>query len=479
MLSINGKSFYLVGIKGTGLSAFAELLLKSGAKVTGSDTAEKFYTDEVLRSQGISFREGFSSENIPAGVDYVIYSSAYNPAENPDLAEAVRRGIPIMEYTKALGAFSEAYDAGGIAGVHGKTTTTAITGTLLKALDAPAAVLAGSAVSNFDGRSTFVNGNRFFVAETCEYKRHFISFRPARIIVTSIEPDHLDFFPTYADIFDAFVDYAMLLPEKGELIYCADDSGCRELSAVIREKRADIVQIPYGFTAEGDYRITSSGIRESRNCFTLAGFDTEFALRIPGEHIVLDSAAALAMTVSILKKWKGEPGTEDLEKIRKGFEEFRGSKRRSEILGTAGGILFMDDYAHHPTAIRLTLEGIRSFYPGKKLVVDFMSHTYSRTEGLLEEFASSFGAADEVILNNIYASARERNTDSDLDSRFYQALCRNHNNVKYFPKPADGFDYLKTHLQRDHIFITMGAGDNWTVGKMLYDYFSCKKEALT
>ena len=478
MLKIKDNRFYLVGIKGTGLSAFAELLLKSGAYVSGSDTPEKFYTDEVLKSLGISFREGFSADNLPEDTDCVIYSSAYNPEENPDLKEAVRRGIPIMEYTKALGAFSEAYDAGGIAGVHGKTTTTAITGTLLKALDAPAAVLAGSAVSNFDGRSTFVNGDRFFVAETCEYKRHFMSFCPARIIVTSIEPDHLDFYPTYKDIFEAFVDYAMLLPAGGELIYCADDPGCLELAETVQQKRPDIKLVPYGHNAAGDYRIVYSEVKNSLNCFRVAGFDTEFAMQIPGEHVVLDGVAALAMTVSVVRKWKGEPDAGDIERIRQGFAGFRGSKRRSEILGTAAGILFMDDYAHHPTAIRLTLEGIRRFYPGRKLVVDFMSHTYSRTEGLLEEFASSFGAADEVILNNIYASAREKNSGSDLDRRFFEALCRHHSNVKYFPRPDDGFDYLKTHLQRDHIFITMGAGDNWTVGKRLYKHFSCEKEVL-
>jgi UDP-N-acetylmuramate--alanine ligase len=472
---IKGKKFFLVGIKGTGLSAFAELLLSAGAGVSGSDTAEKFYTDQVLMALGIPYKEGFSKDNITDVIDCVIYSSAYNPASNPDLAEAERRGIPMLEYTAALGAFSIAYDAGGIAGVHGKTTTTAITGTLLKALGAPASVLAGSAVSNFGGRSTLVGGSQFFVAETCEYKRHFMSFHPKRIIITSIEPDHLDFYPTYQDIFNAFVDYAGLLPKEGELIYCADDPGCLELKDKISKMRPDIVLTPYGKNATGAYKITSNTVSAGSNSFTVAGFDRTFALHIPGRHIVLDATAALAMTVSIIKKWKGSVTTEDVEKIAAGFEAFHGSKRRSEIVGEAKGILFMDDYGHHPTAIKLTLEGIKNFYQGRRIIVDFMSHTYSRTEGLLEEFASCLGAADEVILNDIYASAREKNTGSGLDQRLYQAVCRHHQNVKYFKKPMDGFDYLASHLKAGDVFITMGAGDNWTVGKKLFEYFEAKQ----
>lgn len=473
--NIKGKKFFLVGIKGTGLSAFAELLLSAGAGVSGSDTAEKFYTDQVLASLGIPYKEGFSADNVPADADCVIYSSAYNPETNPDLAEARRRGLPMLEYTAALGAFSCAYDAGGIAGVHGKTTTTAMTGTLLKALDAPASVLAGSAVSNFGGHSTLVNGGRYFVAETCEYKRHFMSFCPRRMIITSIEPDHLDFYPTYKDIFNAFVDYAELLPNGGELIYCADDPGCCELRDVICRKRPDIVLIPYGKNAAGDFRITSNTVTDGSNAFTVAGFDKTFVLHIPGRHIALDAAAALAMTVCILKSWKGGVSSDDISRIASGFESFCGSKRRSEIVGKAKGILFMDDYGHHPTAIKLTLEGIRNFYPGRRLIVDFMSHTYSRTEGLLDEFASCLGAADEVILNDIYASAREKNNGGDLDQRLYKAVCAHHKNVKYFKKPLDGFDYLASHLKAGDVFITMGAGDNWTLGKKLFEYFEAKK----
>ena len=472
---IKGKKFFLVGIKGTGLSAFAELLLSAGAGVSGSDTAEKFYTDQVLASLGIPYKEGFAADNLPADTDCVIYSSAYNPATNPDLAEAQRRGIPMLEYTAALGAFSCAYDAGGIAGVHGKTTTTAITGTLLKALDAPASVLAGSAVSNFGGHSTLVNGSRYFVAETCEYKRHFMAFCPRRMIITSIEPDHLDFYPTYQDIFNAFVDYANLLPPAGQLIYCADDKGCLELRDAISRKRPDIELIPYGKNATGDFKIISNTVSDGNNSFKVAGFDREFTLHIPGQHIALDAAAALAMTVCILKSWKGSVSDSDTLKIAEGFEAFCGSKRRSEIVGETKGILFMDDYGHHPTAIRLTLEGIRNFYPGRRIIVDFMSHTYSRTEGLLDEFASCLGAADEVILNDIYASAREKNTGSGLDQRLYQAVCAHHKNVKYFKKPMDGFDYLASHLELGDVFITMGAGDNWTVGKKLFEYFEAKQ----
>ncbi|MCQ2604242.1 MAG: UDP-N-acetylmuramate--L-alanine ligase [Spirochaetia bacterium] len=477
-MEIKGKRFYLVGIKGTGLSAFAELLLNAGAYVAGSDVPEKFYTDQVLCSLGIKYNETFSAGNITDDIDCVVYSSAYDPAKNSELAEAVRRHIPIIQYTDALGEFSASFDSSGIAGVHGKTTTTALAGTVLKALDAPAAVLAGSAVSNFGNRSTMVNGSRFFVAETCEYKRHFMSFHPKRIIITSIEPDHLDFYPTYQDIFNAFLDYAMLLPAGGTLIYCADDAGCLELREKVAALRSDIKLLPYGKNADGRFRLTGSEVKNGRNCFSVSGFDREFAIRIPGEHIALDAVAALALAVSVTEDWKGtELSAADLDKIASGFESFRGSRRRSEIVGEAGGILFMDDYGHHPTAIRLTLEGIRKFYPDRRIVVDFMSHTYSRTAGLLDDFASSFDSADVVILNDIYSSAREKKEDSwkDLDERFFEKVRKNYPGAMYFHRPMDGFDALREFLRPGDVFITMGAGDNWTVGRKLFEYFEAEK----
>ena len=496
-----GKKIYFIGIKGTGMAALAEMFQKLGADVSGSDTSEKFYTDEVLKSLSIPYNEGFKRENVPDSADLVIHSSAYSRDKNPELIAAAEKGLTVKEYTEALGAFSADIKSCGIAGVHGKTTTTGILGTVLKTLDLPVSVLAGSAVSNFDGKSTFINGNRYFAAETCEYKRHFLSFHPDLILLTGIEADHLDYFKDYDDIFSAFYEYAEKLPENGTLVYCSDDKGASELALKLKKKRNDLIFIPYGFDAEGDYKITSFIQKEGRICFSLAGFEKEFEVRIPGKHTVLNCAGAAAAAAVIsadiknsaeqIKNTAASAGSNSAdekqrppagnvpaecdssftEKLAEGFSAFSGSRRRSEILGERGGILFMDDYAHHPTALKTTIEGFKNFYPGRRIVVDFMSHTYSRTRALLDDFASSFSSADLVIINRIYASAREKGEKSDLDRRFFERVCDFHSNVCYYEEPLSAFEYLKEELKAGDVFITMGAGDNWTLGRKLFESF--------
>ncbi len=471
-----GRRIYLVGIKGTGMAALAELLLSRGAEVSGSDTTDRFYTDDILRELGIPFREGFRTENLPASADLVVHSAAYDRADHPELKEAVRRGVPLMTYPEALGEASRETDASGIAGVHGKTTTTGIAGTLADALGLPVQVVAGSAVASFGGRSTLIRGDRFLIAETCEYRRHFLAFRPDRIVLTSVEPDHLDYFSGYDDIRDAFLEYGRLLPSGGALIYCSDDPGARDVAGRLRAERPDIRFVPYGETADGPFRIEDIRTGEGRSLFTLRGLPGELAVRIPGRHTVRNAAAAVAL-VSLIREAGRDGGgdalpadwsPDELERLRDGLLRFTGSRRRSEIVGEAGGILFMDDYAHHPTAIRTTLEGLRAFYPGRRIVADFMSHTYSRTKALLEDFASAFAAADAVVLHGIYASAREADPGDIGGLDLYRKAAERHREVHYFEQPIDALPWCRETLRSGDLFVTMGAGDNWKLGKELY-----------
>lgn len=464
--SLTGFRVHLVGIKGTGMSALAEVLSSRGALVTGSDTAEIFYTDAVLRKLSIPFTEGFGAANLPEDAQLVIHSAAYSREENPELAAAASRDIPILSYPEALGALSFGADSSGISGVHGKSTTTALCGLILKAWCFPATVLVGAEVPDFGGRSTLVQGARYFVAETCEYRRHFLNFRPARIVMTSIEPDHLDYFRDLDDVLDAFVSYGLRLVEGGTLIYCADDPGASTAAARISERRPDVRLVPYGRSAAGDWRVVAEEEGSGEVGFSLAGCTTRFALHVPGAHTVLNAVAALAVC-SIL--WVREKGTApvDFGSAAEALAGFRGSRRRSEVVGEAGAVLFLDDYAHHPTAIRRTLEGMRRFYPGRRLVVDFMSHTYSRTRALLAEFGASFAAADVVILHRIYASAREKN-DSGVSGRdLLEQARRHHPNVHYFEEPMDALPFLLSELRHGDIMVTMGAGDNWKLGREL------------
>ena len=192
--SLQGYRVHLVGIKGTGMAALAEILSSRGASITGSDTSEKFYTDAVLQRLSIPYREGFAAANLPEDAQLVVHSAAYRKEENPELRAAAERGIPTLIYPEALGALSALADSSGISGVHGKSTTTAMCGVILKEWGLPATVLVGAEVPGFGSRSTLLQGDRYLVAETCEYRRHFLNFRPRRIVITSIEPDHLDYF---------------------------------------------------------------------------------------------------------------------------------------------------------------------------------------------------------------------------------------------------------------------------------------------
>jgi len=474
-----GAKVYFIGIKGTGMCALAELMHNQGIVVSGSDRDEVFYTDAILKNLSIPYHESFEAAHIGQGKDtpdLIIYSAAYSFETNPEMAEAQERHIPICKYTDALGAYSAGFDSSGITGVHGKTTTTAIAGTLIRGVGLPARILAGSAVGAFGGRSTLSLGEKYFIAETCEYRRHFLSFHPQRIILTSVESDHQDYYPHYEDIRDAFIEYGRLLPSGGELIYCADDPGASEVALILQKERPNITLIPYGFSASGAYRIEMFKVQNERVIMRLGAFPDELAIRIPGRHTALNAAAAVALTSLLVTKEFGNGNNDGWndsrrEGLRKALEEFSGSKRRSEILGEAGGILFMDDYGHHPTAIRTTLAGLREFYPERRLVLSFMSHTYTRTAALLDEFASSFEKADLLILHKIYASAREH-YEGGVSGRTLFDIAREilgGERVFYVDEPLDGVELVKGILRRGDLFITMGAGDNWKLGKELFD----------
>jgi UDP-N-acetylmuramate--alanine ligase len=492
-----GDWVYFVGIKGTGMSAMAELLHSQGFRVSGSDREEVFYTDAILKELEIPFFESFEASHIRGSVlpNLVIYSAAYSFESNTEMAEAQRLGIHVCKFSDALGAYSAGFDSTGIAGVHGKTTVTALVGALLEKMRIPAQILAGSAVSSFGGRSTLILGNKYFAAETCEYRRHFLSFHPQRIILTAVESDHQDYYPGYEDIREAFVEYGRLLPAGGELIYCADDSGASGVALALKNEKPDIKLVPYGFSAAGEFKIEMFQVRDERIILRLSGFPGELRMRVPGRHTALNAAAAVALCSILVKKEFGNGendgwNEEKREGLRIALEKFSGSKRRSEILGEANGILFMDDYGHHPTAINTTLDGLKGFYPGRRLVVSFMSHTYTRTSTLLDEFAASFEKADIILLHKIYPSARElynggvtgktlfektRKTlggfsspgntagipaDPNLTERFF-----------YVEEPMEACGLLKRILKPGDLFITMGAGDNWKLGEKLFNFF--------
>ncbi|MCL2244729.1 MAG: UDP-N-acetylmuramate--L-alanine ligase [Treponema sp.] len=480
------STVYFIGIKGTGVCALAELMHNAGIKVSGSDIDEVFYTDTILKELNIPYYNNFDPSRITCGIDMVIHSAAYSADTNCELAQAQKLNIPVLKYTDALGEWSARFESCGVCGVHGKTTTTAIAGILCRAAGIPAQILTGSAVADFGSRSTLNLGDKYFIAETCEYRKHFLSFRPKYIILTSVESDHQDFFPDYNSIRDAFMEYCRLLPAGGKLIYCADDRGACEVAHNVGKEDRRIELIPYGFSASGDWKVLSYKTENERSVFTVAGIPGVIKLRIPGRHEALNTAAALALLSFLAQKeahdsaanGKIEDGIfpfseEKIQSIKTGLENFKSSKRRSEILGEAHGIIFMDDYAHHPTAIKTTLEGIKSFYPDRRLIVSFMSHTYTRTSALLEDFAQSLNGADILILHKIYASARENYKGGVNGRTLFEktAAMREDSSIFYIDEYDDAVKPLCEILKPGDIFVTLGAGNNWPLGEKLFNHF--------
>ncbi len=463
--NLQGVKIHMVGIKGTGMTALAQILVSRGAVVSGSDVSEVFYTDELLKKLSISVSSPFSPSNIPEDAKLVIYSGAYNFETNVELKAVRDLGIPNLSYVKALGEFSLHSYSCGICGVHGKTTTTGMVAAILKELSLPSSVLTGSAIFSLDSSCVMLNGDKYFVAETCEYKRHFLNFHPQAIVLTSIEEDHQDYYPTYQDIFCAFLEYIDSLPELGSVFYCADDKGAKEAINITFLSRPDLVFVSYGESATGDYRLKIEGVRDEKLYFSLAGFAGEFSLPIPGSHNALNATAAIALSLHLLKKEKNEITIEDLGAIRRALSSYRGAKRRFELVGKHNNIIFLDDYAHHPTAIKALLKGVKEFYPSRRVIADFMPHTYSRTASLLSQFSTSFEDADIVILHKIYSSAREV-YDGQINGRtLFERMKKQRRDVHYFEEVLDAKDFVLQNLKSGDVLITIGAGDNWQLGK--------------
>ncbi len=465
--NFNGFKIHMVGIKGTGMTALAQLLVSRGAVITGSDVEEVFYTDEILKKLAIDVFL-FNKDNIKDDIKLIIYSGAYNFETNVELKEVLNKKLPYLSYTQALGEFSLLHYSCSVCGVHGKTTTTGMVGTILKQLKLEASVLAGSEITSFDSSCVMLSGDKYFIAETCEYNRNFFNFHPREIILTSIEEDHQDCYPTYEDILTAFLTYISRLPDMGYVFYCADDKGAREACNITFSSRPDLVFISYGENAMGDYRLKIEGIKNEHLYFSLAGFAGEFSLQVPGKYNALNATAAIALSLNLLKREKGEITIEDLGIVRRAISSYKGAKRRFELIGSYNDIIFLDDYAHHPTAIKALLKGLKEFYPTRRIIADFMPHTYSRTQALLNEFALAFEDADIVILHKIYSSAREVYNGGVNGLSLFEKMKKHKRMLYYFEQVLDASTFVLQTLKTGDLFVTIGAGDNWKLGKEVF-----------
>ncbi|GAB6172050.1 UDP-N-acetylmuramate--L-alanine ligase [Paradesulfitobacterium aromaticivorans] len=442
---------HFVGIKGTGMSALAQVSAKiEGASISGSDVEERFFTDAVLERAQIPVLS-FSPENV-AKADLVVASAAYTK-EHPEIARALELKIPVLSYPQYLGRLMSKKRGIAVAGTHGKTTTTAMIGLILLQAGIDPTIVVGSDVPSIGGNAYSGHGE-FFLAESCEYRRHFLNYSPEYLIITNIEFDHPDYFSDLSDVITAFTEFAAKVPPTGRIFLWAEDPN----RATIKSK-APITT--FGFAADADIRATDIMFHDQGSSLKVMiddSFVGTLELHVAGKHNILNALAAIALCREI-----GIP----LTQIITSLSQFNGTKRRFEHIGNRDGALIVDDYAHHPTEIRTTLEGARLSYPDRRIRAIFQPHTFTRTEKLLEEFSLAFGSADEVVIAEIFASAREQNLHTISATVLAELIQKQGIQVRYFSTLDAIKTYVAETIAPQDLVLTLGAGDIYKVGQGL------------
>jgi len=434
------RPIHLVGIAGAGMSALAELFTLRGARVTGCDAHPENARDLVAR--GIEVAEGHSPEHV-VGARAVVVTSAM-PREHPELRRARELGIPVIRRAEALGEVTAGAMLVGVAGTHGKSTTTVLTTEALAAAGLNPTGYVGARVSSWNGNLRPGSAERF-VVEADEYDRSFLALSPTVAVVTNLEADHMDI---YADLDDLRGAFAQYVSGARYVVLCADDPGANALPS---PPTAEVIR--YGLTSR-DARLTATDLRreELGTRFTVVydgKVEGEAAIAVPGEHNVRNALAALAVGLGLGFK---------VPQMAPGLAAFRGVERRFQLLGEARGVLVVDDYAHHPTEVRATIRAARAAAPDRRLVIAFQPHLFTRTRDLAREFAEALGEADEVFLLDIYP-AREQpivGVTSDLVADVMRRSGR-------APSWRGGREALTAALapavSAGDLVITMGAGD--------------------
>ncbi|MCA9974429.1 MAG: UDP-N-acetylmuramate--L-alanine ligase [Anaerolineales bacterium] len=451
-----GMHLHLVGIGGAGISAIAQVLLGRGYVVSGSDMQANDLT-AALAAAGVTVYQGHRAEQI-AGAEAVIISSAV-PQSNPEVAAALAAGLPVLKRADFLGHLM-ADDIGiAVAGTHGKTTTTGMIAQILLDGELDPTLILGGVLPSLGTNGRFGSGG-YFVIEADEYDHMFLGLRPEVVVLTNIEHDHPDIFPTREQYLQAFVDFVGLLPQNGRLIACIDDPGVRALLATTTLSGVEVTTYsvaedeaprPADFQAV-DVRPNPLGGVDfvMQQDGQLVGLTR---LRLPGYHNARNAVAAMIV---------GLDSGVDFSRMRQTLIEFGGVGRRFQVVGEVGEVTVLDDYAHHPTEIRVTLQAARQRYPGRRLWAVWQPHTYSRTKLLLAEFAACFEDADRVVALDIYRS-REKETLGMDTAVVVQAM--NHEQAVHIPQREDAAAYILDRVRPGDVVITLGAGDGNAVGE--------------
>ena len=438
---------HLVGICGSGMKALAEMLSGLGWTISGSDLQPPPDSLELLGRKGFQVHHGHAQEFVPCDADLLIYSPAI-AAFNPERVRAEQLGIPQWSFHELLAELMKSRVGVSIAGTHGKSTTTAMVASVLRDAGlSPSAVIGAELVSN--GASGWAGTSELFVVESCEYQKNFLTLSPTHAVLTGIEADHFDCFRNLFEMREAFAEFVSRLPSHGHLIIRGDCEATRvaAASSVAQIETFSLRDCSDWWAA--DLRPTAEGLHF--RVFYGDRFFTEVSLRVPGRHNVLNAIAAVAMCHHL--------GV-SASAVREGLSDFRGTKRRFEVLGSWNGVTLIDDYAHHPTAVKATLQTAREQFPGRRLLCAFQPHQESRTRALLEDFAESFGSADEVFLAPIFTAREEGSASAEqTNSELAERIASRGQAVRWLSSLDRLTSELDDAARSGDVLVTMGAGD--------------------
>ena len=417
-------NYHFTGIKGSGMSPLAQILHDVGNEVQGSDIEKYFFTEKPLHERNINILV-FDEANIKEGMT-IIAGNAF-PDSHPEIVKAKELGLTVIRYHDFLGDYMSKFTSIAVTGAHGKTSTTGLLSHVLSGYE-PTSFLIG------DGTGKGVEGASNFVFEACEYRRHFLAYNPDYAIMTNIDFDHPDYFHDIDDVFDAFQSMAKQV-NKG-IIACGDDKYLQKI-------QASVPVVFYGFGENNDFEarnIEKTTEGTSFDVFVRNEYYERFTIPLFGDHTVLNSLAVISLC-----HYEGVPSYI----IQKGLESFEGVKRRftETVIGER---IIIDDYAHHPTEIKATIQSARQKYPNRKIIAIFQPHTFTRTKKFLNEFAETLSLSDQVYLCDIFGSARENAGDFNIDT-----LAKIIEGSLVIQE--DTVDQLLVH--DNAIFLFMGAGD--------------------
>ncbi len=443
---------HFVGIGGIGMSGIAELLLNLGYKVSGSDTSSSDITRRLESLGGIIF-QGHSAEQIH-GADVVVTSSAIGP-DNPEVAAAGQGSIPVIPRAEMLAELMRLKYSVAIAGAHGKTSTTSIVASVLGKGGLDPTVVIGGKLKSIDSNALLGEGD-YIVAEADESDGSFLKISPTIAVVTNIDREHLDFYQDLNAIKEVFLSFIDKIPFYGLAVLCLDDEPIQDIIPNIQKRFTT-----YGMSTQADFQakdVVFEGLKSRFHVHHLGVRLGEIVLNLPGIHNVYNALAAIVVGIEL-----------DIPfgVIKSALQTAEGVQRRLEIKGENKGVTVVDDYGHHPTEVRVTLQAVRESWPDRRVVVVFQPHRYTRTQALFDDFTRAFYQSDLLVVLPIYAAGEKKIKGVEGHTLFEGIRSHGHREVVYMQDFETAVSYLKKVLTQSDILLTLGAGDVWKVGEMI------------